>query len=120
MQQTTIVQKKRLVFASTDEAVLELLQWEIEQLSWMKYTNGCTYLAMLVGSDAELLSRLENSKLFWNYWKNCWQIRDEVFVHQEGLEEQRLAVRRDLYNMMHLPKYLLEDVRIPDSIFKNI
>lgn len=56
---------------------------------------------------------LSRSKMFWAWWKNQWEIRDEQFVREtnialinEELKGQTLLVSRNLYVELHNPQTL--------------
>lgn len=71
-------------------------------------------------TNLECVTRqLAKSKLFWDWWKNQWEIRDEKFIRDsnialitETLEGNTLTMARDLYRMTHDPKTLTVKLNI--------
>ena len=57
-----------------------------------------------------VINQLSKSKLFWDWWKNQWEIRDEKYIRDsnialitETLEGNTLTMARDLYRDTHNP-----------------
>ena len=48
-------------------------------LNLMQYEMGLGYLYKLYGADDTVLPH-EHSPMFWLWWKQCWRIRDGVFL----------------------------------------
>jgi len=64
-------------------------------------------------SDGEVISEISKSSIFWKWWINQWDIRDEKFAYQcnlkninEALCGKTLTIARDLFFEAHNPKML--------------
>jgi hypothetical protein len=59
-------------------------------------------------NDEEIVSVIAKCRLFWAWWRNQWDLRDERFVYETSLTKQELPLTGmclimavDLYNEMH-------------------
>ena len=55
--------------------ILNLTGFTELEYNWMQYEQGLEWLKL---NDANWV--FEGCKLFWNWWKNQWSIRDNAFV----------------------------------------
>lgn len=66
-----------------------------------KYKCGLEFLSIYTNGDVLAFKELEASKIFWNWWKNLWLIRDEEFDYPDLYQiskEQRLMIYKQLHN----------------------
>lgn len=77
--------------------VIQLLKWDELEYAMFQYESGLAYLRFYIPWDKEGQRMLEESELFWNWWKNQWLLRDEDFC--------------GLYKQILLDKYGVENLR---------
>ena len=53
----------------------------------MVMNYGYDWLAGYFGNDDKMISRVASSKMFWAWWKNQWNIRNDKFVYETNLME---------------------------------
>lgn len=82
-------------------SVTNLLKWSEMEFAEFQYESGLTYLKAYLSKDAYGQDALAASKIFWNWWKNQWANRDEVFYLDVTTSEISLANRVRLYRALH-------------------
>lgn len=95
-QTLTQVESRRLTLEALKKAVMELLNWDEMQYCNFQYNQGLKYLDAYIQDDA---FRIERSRVFWNWWKNHWALRDETILNSHLLTicvQGRREVYRDL------------------------
>jgi hypothetical protein len=85
--------------------IMDLLQWDELTFGYFQYNQGLIYLETYV-SDSYAL---EHSRIFWNWWKNHWTLRDEDLIAR-NIEVLPLDDRRAVYGDYHNGKYLAHQV----------
>jgi hypothetical protein len=60
--------------------ILELLQIDLAEYATMQYEAGLAYLRAYIPTDPQGMAALERSRIFWNWWKNHWNMRDMAFM----------------------------------------
>ena len=85
--------------------IMELLQWDDLTFGNFQYEQGITYLETYVKDRYPL----ETSRIFWNWWKNHWTLRDEDLINK-GISELAISQRRAVYFDIHDGKYLAHEV----------
>lgn len=99
--------------------VIDLLQWNAGFYALNMYNAGLQYLVHYIGKDETAIDQLTARSEFWNWWKNCWNIRDEVFITEwDGLEDS-ISTRdlQQLYADLHNPKILACEIHPPKVVF---
>ncbi len=88
------------------------MQWSDLQYSYFQYESGLAYLRHYITHDQWGQDMLQRSKLFWNWWKNQWLLRDEAFIHEyhEELINIQLVTRCSLYYDLHDAAKLASDI----------
>ncbi|MFN4248934.1 MAG: hypothetical protein ACK4EY_14500 [Flavipsychrobacter sp.] len=109
MPETTHIQKRKNAAVSTMQQVIELLEWSQEKYCWHKYLTGLEYLNRYTQGDAEAIGWLENQKMFWNWWKNHWTIREEQFILSASKMKHRIN-REVLYMGMNNANSLANEI----------
>src|SRR5207253_685449 len=97
------------------QEILEILDWKEEVWSQFVYNTGLQYLYIRYAADAITPEVLNRSRLFWNWWKNQWQIRDEAFLDKETkgfLPLQKLPLRKSVmqYFLLHDARGLVNEI----------
>ncbi len=94
---------------TTKQRVMSLLQWDEKQYGDYQYRMGTQYLQSYISTDPIGIDMLVDSRIFWNWWKNHWQTRDEQFLEtadHDGLQ----IVLRILYSGFHNPQRLVNEI----------
>lgn len=72
-----------------------MLNWDDLQYCEFQMEMGMKYLDRIAGPGEIGVKELSQSKLYWNWWKNHWNRRDQEFLNDlvvtiaSGLEEIR-------------------------------
>lgn len=82
-------------------SVMKLLKWSEMDFAEFQYESGLTYLKAYLPKDVYGQEALAASKIFWNWWKNQWANRDEVFYLDVTDTEISLLNRVRLYRALH-------------------
>lgn len=98
------------------EEVLELVCWSEEELSQYKYQQGLIYLHWYLPCSPQRRSALEQSKLYWGWWKNLWNERDEVFVSNYTLWQLKLTNIQLIYKELHNGRLIANDGTKPPKV----
>jgi hypothetical protein len=101
------------------EEITSLLNWNDHEYAEYMFEHGLEFLKYYCCDDQEAFTHCTLSKEFWNFWKQRWIQRDEIFAahfNQEWLCHQS---RVRLYIAMHNPKVLVAELTIPRVVFKT-
>jgi hypothetical protein len=60
--------------------ICEILKCTQEQYAELVYNEGLKYLKYYLPDDAEGREMLKRARVFWNWWKNHFTNRDELFI----------------------------------------
>ena len=71
---------KKLLIEVNQRQVMLLLGWSDLQYGIFQNEKGLQYLRRVVGADEVGIKMLMNGKLFWRWWVNHWNRRDEEFL----------------------------------------
>ena len=82
--------------SNIEQQVLALLRWNQEEYNDLVLNEGIAYINRLVPDYPEVKKQILKNKIFWNWWRNHWQQRDQQFLEEcEGwyttLEKYRLV-----------------------------
>jgi hypothetical protein len=103
----TIEELEAMTIEQIQKEVLNLLCWNEEDLSCFIYECGVAYLQAYFGNDTDAISHVEHKREFWNWFKNQWQYRDQVFFESMILDfSLPLFMRREMYKALHSPAML--------------
>ena len=79
MQQTLQLKQKQTRFTNS-KRIIKMLGWsELEYATFINET-GMQYLELYIPADRQGIYMLNRSRIFWNWWKNQWAIRDEIYL----------------------------------------
>lgn len=98
--------------------VIKALQWNQQQYAQFQYEQGIEFLERYIPNDATGIDYLQRSKIFWQWWKNHWMIRDQRFLCVCGNNKPGELLER-VYTRMHLAKYLVSDIYPPAVVLGN-
>jgi len=85
------------------ERITTVLHWTELEYTEFQYEAGLLYLRHYIPQDTWGQDMLQRSRLFWNWWKAQWVLRDDQFCFKHGnrLHEVRLENRRVYYRYVH-------------------
>lgn len=114
MQQTktTRIQERRNAAVAAMQQVMEATGVTRMQYCRMMYASGLTYLEHFVRIPEDV-ARFERSRLFWNWWKIQWTIREEEFLGY--VLGHPYHMRHFLWCKLHDPLLLAQE-RTPNGI----
>lgn len=94
--------------------VCALLGWTEMEYAEFMYNGGRIYLLHYTDGDTFFCDQIERSAIFWNWWKNHWQLRDEAFVNNDQIGYLHRENLKLLYLHTHDARILATEIR-PDS-----
>lgn len=101
----------------TRREVCKILGWNYQEYADFIYERGIAYLQWYLPAMAEHRDKLERSQLYWNWWKNLWKVRDDVFVYNMTSfplkKENTLKIYRETHNAKEI---LLDGIRPPKYV----
>lgn len=110
--QLTYIEAKKMQTLINKQRICEMMQISEEQYAWLQYNQGIAYLMWYLPADEDARAWLEADKLYWNWWKNWWAIRDEVFLNNmSGVDDLKLL--RFNYSEFNCARYLIADIKPP-------
>lgn len=90
--------------------VMNLLHWTELEYGAFKYQIGLSYLKQYT-KDEQAICRLERTKVFWNWWKIHWTIREEQWLlDYQKLQQISLRYRLKSYKSQHDPGGLAQEI----------
>jgi hypothetical protein len=87
-------------------SVRQLLKWSEEQYCTFLFETGLAYLEAYFQQDQQAIDLLKVKREFWNWFKNHWQYRDQIFFESFLQEDAPLHLKRELYTSLHCPDIL--------------
>jgi hypothetical protein len=102
-----------------DQQVASILSWREGALAEFKYQQGIAFLMWYLPCNEQSRNTLERSKLYWNWWKYCWQIRDEAFV-VNGIENIDHHHRQSIYIELHNARLLMIEGLRPGEVVTKV
>jgi len=87
--------------------VRRLLGWTEQQYCDFQYESGLEYLQAYIPDDQHGIDMLSRSRIFWNWWKNHWAMRDEQFI---SVAEEYTKGNEKLYRTMNSSKALTSKI----------
>ena len=79
------------------ERAMSLLQMDQQEYSEAMYEGGLKFLyTQFARPQAEMLER---SKLYWNWWKNQWELAEYIWLNDT--QSVSLTVRRNRWRRVH-------------------
>jgi hypothetical protein len=117
MATTTHISQRKEQSVSLMNQVLNLLNWTVQDYADFKYQRGIAYLRWYLPANDRAIRQLMRNRLFWNWWKNCWDTRDEVFITEcttHSLVSRNALVQ--LYKMLHDSRELATEIKPAKSV----
>lgn len=105
----TCIKKQQTTIATIRRQIIELLHLDEDKFHHTIYETGMLYLHAYFADEA-VIDFVSRRKEFWNWWKNQWFIRDQVFVESLELSYVSLSYRHALYEALHNPQVLAAEI----------
>ncbi|TAN15158.1 MAG: hypothetical protein EPN37_10300 [Chitinophagaceae bacterium] len=86
------------------QRILELLTWDELQYGEFQMKMGEAWLRHYLGNDAYGIEYLVKDRMFWKWWINQWNHRDESFLTYAA--SLTYSARINKYEYLHSPKLL--------------
>jgi hypothetical protein len=103
----------------TRAAILALLNWDEGQYAWYQYEQGLAYLKAYLKGHVHSMQVLEENRTFWNWWKNHWALRDELFLNANHRSPvYSIDEARTLYEQQNTGSMLAQNIH-PNSVILN-
>lgn len=96
--------------------VRRLLGWTEFTYYQFQYETGLAYLDKYIPHDPAGIDIIVRSKMFWNWWKNHWAIRDEQFLE---MMQNNNSDAEELYINMHHPELLTQTIYPNASVLEE-
>jgi len=88
--------------ATTQQQVTRLLQWSDQRYAEFIFECGTAYLQHYTRGEGQLIiSHIMRSRIFWNWWKMEWELRDRAFIESQVIPlklDNLLAIYRALHD----------------------
>lgn len=107
--------KKEMI--ATRAVICEILSWTEIDFTNFQYRIGTQYLQSYLSKEPVIVDELIASRIFWNWWRNEWLLRDKNFLYH-AMNNDNLAVLSELYVQFHNVEVLLSDI-YPCAIVLN-
>lgn len=112
MQTTTHIQQRRNAAIAAMQQVMDATGMTELQYCKAMYISGITYLEHYVRVEEDI-KRIERSRIFWNWWKIQWTIREEEYLTYALAHP--VHMRYYLWGKLHDPLILVQE-RTPNGI----
>ncbi len=83
----TSIEKRRQKTAQNIELILIALDWTDVEYCEFQMQRGEEFLQHKLGKDHYSIPWMTRSKAFWQWWKNQWNLRDDVFFEDSQFME---------------------------------
>lgn len=89
--------------------VCAALKWNSDTYSKLVFETGLEWIKNNLSlNDDEIVGVIAKCRLFWAWWRNQWDLRDEQFIYETSLRRQELPLEGcallfagDIYNDMN-------------------
>ena len=103
MTQVQIVKTKHVSLSSEARELLHINELEYGQFIM---DMGLKYLRVNMGLSEECIALLITDKIFWNWWKVQWYIREANFIEKVKVRNMPLNERVHIHSIVHSPGFL--------------
>src|SRR5665213_405590 len=103
LQQKTATHRQAL--GDRQQRIQKMLLWTDLQYSTFIFETGMEYLELYIPTDRDGIDILSRSTIFWNWWKNHWDIRDMQYLADTDYNLSYLTLR-SLYKYRHNAEHL--------------
>lgn len=116
--QNTIIQQQAAIIRN-QARILDLLHWNLAMYCAFMHNCGLKYLELYIGKDEQLAAQLDKQQVFWNWWKNLFNARNEAFIEEWDGMEDTISVDdlRTIYRDIHNPALLACEIKPPRIVY---
>ncbi len=90
--------------------VLALLRMSEMDYNWIQLEEGKRYLDAYLNHDEYSVSVMETSRIFWAWWRNHWNLRDEQFVRDHSRTDVKQLLK--LYRQYNSGSMLAQNITL--------
>lgn len=114
----TIIQQQAAIIRN-QARILDLLQWTLAEYSAFMHNCGLQFLENYIGKDVQLAAQLDKQQVFWNWWKNLFNARNEAFIEEwDGLEDEvTVEYLRKIYRLINNAELLACEIKPPRIVY---
>lgn len=96
----------KFIIEANKQQVRRLLGWSERRFSEFVAAKGIQYLKEVLFADDDAVLQLTKGDMFWQWWRNHWNKRDEEFLLYAGeyVLDHRLIMYEELHTIT-LDKY---------------
>lgn len=100
------------------QEVCAFLSWKTGEHTLFIFERGYEYLTEYFDGDEVAIKKVTCRPAFWNWWRNMWYIRDEVYMSDMAGWEHLSAKSKELvYRSLHDAKALVCEIAIPPTVY---
>lgn len=104
----TLLLNQRAERLTNQQRIMKMIGWTELEYSAFIHDTGLDYLYRYIPTDYAGIEALIRSRVFWNWWKNQWAIRDAEFL----LDDDPSVAN---YKWHHSPRRLVMEI-FPDAV----
>lgn len=118
MKTQTIAERIAADDRPTRAMICEMLMMTEMEYGEMQYEEGVRYLSTYIEGDDWGQNILLRARIFWNWWKNHWELRDRCFLHLSLQERQSQSTMRAVYAQCNDGEALATNIH-PNGVIMN-
>ncbi|MFT3750932.1 MAG: hypothetical protein QM768_21640 [Agriterribacter sp.] len=116
----TLPQQRVQEFNYAQGAIAERLGYKYHAISRMQYETGEAFLAAYFKDEPVMCSLMSRDRIFWNWWRNEWHERHEVFLDDVEMSACSVAYQRLVYQEANSVERLLTILRPPRIVYRGV
>ena len=91
----------KFIIEANKQQVRRLLGWSETRFAEFVAAKGIQYLKDVLFADDDAVILLTKGDMFWQWWRNHWNKRDEVFLLDaaEYVQEHRIILYEELHTL---------------------
>ncbi|HCN84479.1 MAG TPA: hypothetical protein DIT07_12785 [Sphingobacteriaceae bacterium] len=110
----TLQLQQKATRLSNSQRIIKMLGWNELEYATFIHETGLEYLDQYIRNDPAGRDALNRSRIFWNWWKNHWAIRDQQFLDELDADGGGIVLHR-LYEFYHSSSMLASAI-YPNAI----
>lgn len=104
---------------SAKHQVMKLLCWTEMEYAAYQEKNGRLYLQYYIPKCPDMIDTMVESRIFWNWFKNQWLMRDEIFIRDLQVQCSDVDFCRAVYQALNHPDRLVDEVYPSGMLMQN-
>lgn len=97
MKNNSFTAERIAAMRSVEKEICQRLGYTHEDIANMMYENGVAFLTEYFKAIPEMGRMMERDRMFWNWWKNEWHIRNVVFINDAEIAQCGLCLQQHAY-----------------------